>query len=368
MRLKIRSGKYSAEIYYVDASSGKRVRRLRATGIFADGSVQAKRTAETIGRQLEANAAGLGGSARAREVRRKGATTFRAAVAARISKKRLEGCSDEAIKLAFQKIEHALRFFGPETDPWLITEERLNEYAIYARSKRAVATVERELMEVRAALKAAGVKPLPDTPRLGRVKPRELWLNPEKSARVFELLPARCRDHAIVYRLLGLSASELYKLGEIDWELGTVRVHGTKRETRDRTLVAPAQALEILKRHSGRLPRIDTTAMNKALTRAARRAGVVGPKEWVSTNVLRASFCSELVLAGTPAIMIARMMGHSTTKTVERWYARLRGAEDFAGRLDVLATYDVANTSQHSRRSADATDVNSRSKPGKSTV
>lgn len=368
MRLKIRSGKYSAEIYFVDASTGKRVRRLRATGIFADGSAQAKRTAEAIGRQLEANAAGLGGSARSREVRRKGATTFRAAVASRIAKKRLEGCSDEAISLAFQKSVHAMRFFGAETDPWLITEERLNEYATYARSKRAVATVERELMEVRAALKAAGVKPLPDMPKLGRVRPRELWLNPEKTARVFALLPASSRDHAIVYRLLGLCASELYKLGEIDWSLGTVHVRGTKRETRDRTLVAPAQALEILKRYDGRLPKLDTTAMNKALTRAARRAGVVGPKEWVSTNVLRASFCSELVLAGVPAIIIARMMGHTTTKTVERWYARLRGAEDFAGRLDVLKTYDVANTSQHSAATVDTVDVNSRSKPGKSTV
>lgn len=368
MRLKIRHGKYSAEIYYFDANSGKRVRRLRATGIVADGSAQAKRTAEASGRQLEANAAGLSGSARSREVRRKGATTFRAAVAARIAKKRLEGCSDEAIKLAFQKIEHALRFFGAETDPWLITEERLGEFATYARSKRAVATVERELMEVRAALKAAGVKPLPDMPRLGRVKPRELWLNPEKSARVFALLPASCRDHAIVYRLLGLCASELYKLGDIDWALSTVRVHGTKRETRDRTLVMPAQASAILKRYNGRMPRIDTTAMNKALTRAARRAGVVGPKEWVSTNVLRASFCSELVLAGVPAIMIARMMGHSTTKTVERWYARLRGAEDFAGRLDVLKTYDVANTSQHTAAARGVVDSKTRSKPGKNTV
>jgi integrase len=85
------------------------------------------------------------------------------------------------------------------------------------------------------------------------------------------------------------------------------------------------------------------------LNAAADRAGVVprgfredaGPlrahrggttptraRPWsISTNVLRASYCTELVLKGVHTRKIAELMGHTNTRTAERWYARLRGAD-----------------------------------------
>jgi len=72
VQLVPRHGKYSAEIYYIDPDTGKRVRKLRATGIRIDGTKQSERTAEDIGRKIEAEYNGLQGVAAARKIRRAG--------------------------------------------------------------------------------------------------------------------------------------------------------------------------------------------------------------------------------------------------------------------------------------------------------
>lgn len=135
-----------------------------------------------------------------------------------------------------------------------------------------------------------------------------------------------------------------------DTRPSSVRVRGTKRRQRDRVLTLPAQLERVL---LGRLaaaragsPLFETWPQpQQTLTRAALRAGIVprGYREgygrrkaqgsaggrhsrpWrVTVNVLRASFCTELVLADVHLSKIAELMGHSNTSTAQKWYKRLR--------------------------------------------
>lgn len=273
---------------------------------------------------------------------------------------------------------HPLRFFGADTDPWEIGEERLQAYAAYALQKRKPATVARELAEVRNALKAARVKPMPEFPRIGGIKARELALTPDESARLIAAVslgngwpkdwPTR-RDYILVYRALGLCYSELYSIGpgSFDWGAGLVRVRGTKRETRDRPLpmgqsrAVFERALELMRgRGDGVLfPVWTNERINDYLTAAAHRARVVAPGVRVSVNVLRASFATELINAGVHAKKLALLMGHSNTRTVDRWYARLR-PDDLVGAVAELATYDLqagAHTAQSAAALAAASQI-----------
>ena len=237
---------------------------------------------------------------------------------------------------------------------------------------------------------------VPEMPDLGDIhNPCELWLTPEQSSLLYAHLDEQWREHYLMHRCMGLSYGELYKITRDDLlpqgrvpspeHLSVrvllpekVRVRGSKREQRDRVLPVPSAVRGLL---SGRAasarpgaPLFEVWSLPSVqLTAAARRAGLVpmgyregGPKRrrnkpgrfegerpaqgkskrpigrtwasealpWsVSVNVLRASFCTELVLHDVHPKKIAALMGHTTTATANRWYARLRG-EDLG---DVLA-------------------------------
>lgn len=213
---------------------------------------------------------------------------------------------------------------------------------------------------------------LPDTEA-----PVELWLDADQSRLLYECLPEAYRDHYLMHRCLGLSYGELYKITPEDVHLDisgrgldiparvrrgapaseashagpSVRVRGTKRRQRDRVLPLPPQLERLLAsrlkwRAAVGLPLFAPWPQPQGmLTRAARRAGIVpmGYREglgrrkaqgsaggqysqpWrITVNVLRASFCTELVWADVHPSKIAELMGHNNTRTAQRWYTRLR--------------------------------------------
>lgn len=329
--LRVRNGKYQALCYYFDLDRGRRVLKPRSTGVLADGTAQARRTAERIGRDLESALAGGQG-------RRARGKTLEHALAARLAAHELAGHAAGTVEITEQKFEHVLRYFGARRDlegeP--LTDADLLEYSFKARAKREASTVFRELVELRAALAAVGITP-PAIPDLGKTQnPNELWFTPAQSMAMYAYVPKPKRDHFVVYRMLGLSWGELYRITPADVFLDRheVRVRGTKRETRDRVLPMPAQVEEILRRRAAAPgPMFEKWSYgngNRDLTKAALRAGLITPEVTVGFNVLRASFCCELVLAGAHLKKIALLMGHKDTKMVERWYARLRSGEHLA--------------------------------------
>jgi integrase len=351
-KLYDRDGIYYADLKYIDVETGKRKRKQRSTGIKIDGTKIAQRTAEINANELERSLA-LGKGIRARQ------STLGAAYLALIKQKREAGMSAATIGLITEKSVHPLRFFGKGSDPQDVTEERLQEYAAYARQSRAAGTVHAECVRLRGAMLAVGLKP-PDMPALGKIyTPRELWFDSTQTAALIAELPEHWHDHVITYRQWGLTWSELYhpRVCDMYGERNVVRVRGTKTETRDRNLPMPKQVREICERRAAGkgantllFPDVmENVAGNCLLTRAALRADLIPPTyvdEWgkerpsrVSFNVLRASFCTELVLKNVALKKIAYLMGHKTTKMVEAVYTRLRGGEEVQDAVDLIDNY-----------------------------
>lgn len=226
---------------------------------------------------------------------------------------------------------HVLRYFGEDRDVTTLTEQDLTSYATYARSKRAVSTVEREFIELGAACKAVGVR-LPKRPTLGKKRVVERWLDETQTRRMLAYMRASaCSkiDHFLIYRYLGLTQSELYRIAraDIDWRRNEVRVRGTKREKRNRVLPMPPVVRAVLERRFGRGGRgfevWSRSHGNRDLTNWARAAGVIGLGERLSHNDLRRSFATELVAKGVPTKHVAELMGHVDEAMVNRIYARV---------------------------------------------
>lgn len=340
-KVRDRDGVWQADCVFVD-ENGKRQRVQRSTGIRNDGTRTSRRNAEKAARDIEsALADGRGRRAKGLSL----ATAFEQ----RVAEQKLAGAAEASIRITLEKAAHTLEHFGERRDVLreLITSDELKEYAREARARRAIATVTRELVELRCALRCAGVDPLPDMPELGTPAPKEIWLRSEQAAALIAELPESRREHAITYLLTGARWSELYRLQAHDVRGQNLRIRGTKTETTnqggaDRTIPLHPGVTDILaRRGKDRGPLFadvwEQGNGNRDLTSAARRAGLkfdgrpIGEPDAsgkllrISFNVLRASFCTQLVLAGVPLKKIAYMMGHRTTHMVERVYTRFFG-------------------------------------------
>jgi integrase len=320
-KLRSRDGIWYVDTGYLDGA--RFVRRERSTRVRDDGTAQSRRTAEARAREIEgALASGKG--------RRAGGETLRAAYAARLEQLELAGCSPRTLDIVGEKSVHVLRYFGPDADPADISAEELQAYAVYAREKRAPATVSREFVELRAAAKAIGVE-LPPSPDVGKPGVGERWIDTEQTRALLEhARPKRrgvtdWRPHIIVYRYLGLSYGELYEIrpqdvNRTDW---TVWVGGTKTEYRRRNVPIVEHARAAFER-GFRFARWGYGNGNRDLTRWARAADIVGVDERFSFNDLRRSFATELVLADVSTFKVSRLMGHVDEKMVARIYARVK--------------------------------------------
>lgn len=347
MLLKERHGKYSAECFYTDADTGKRKRVLRATGIRVDGNEESRRTAEHRGRELEAELNGARGAARARQRLGTRATTLQLATAKAVEASRRAGNSHHTERILKDCAVRILHFFGLGRDPWTITAEELEAYAAHALARRATGTVKLELYTLRCMFQAAKV-PLPKFPRVGGAKPRELAFDADELKLLLAFVPEgrdwplnwpSRRDYLVMYASLGLSYSELYGIDPtgIDWAKRIVRVRGTKRATRDRPMPMSPTVAAVLRRVSELMvrrrdgvlfPRWRNSLLHGVLCAAAQNAGLIKESEKCSTNVLRASFCTQLVRANVHPKKIALLMGHSGTATANKWYARLNVDKD----------------------------------------
>ncbi len=199
-------------------------------------------------------------------------------------------------------------------------------------------TVSKELITIRRALREAherGVLPvMPSMPRHSpKYKPKETWLTPEQFELVnAELEPKRQRWAA----LAGLAGGSHGEVERVEWSTvdlvrDRLRVPGTKRETRDRWVpIAPALKHRLLEvplaervglvvEHWGNVRR----DLHQAVVRANAKRPSQPPIPRVSPNDLRRTFASWLVQSGVPLLTVASLMGHSSTRMVEKVYGKL---------------------------------------------
>lgn len=351
-------------IWYVTAhyfDGTKRRSARRSTGVRDDGTAKTKRTAEIIGRDIEQSlAAGKNRVARP--------TTVQQAIDALIEQMETASRAQPTIDIVIEKSAHLFAFFGATTPIETVTDQQMADYAkarkrapvyvngapdgrtIPGRTVSAL-TIERELRTLRQAAKAVGSKP-PAMPDLGiTYKPRERFLDHAETLRLLaSVVPSR-KDHVVMYRLTGVRASELYRItpADVDLERNEVRVRGTKTKGADRVIPMANEVREILERRRHRVPMFEPWSegsCTRDLKLAAARAGI----EPLSLNDLRRSFATELAAKGVPALHLARLLGHGSTRMVERVYARVGTGSHMHEAIGKLST--LRRGSQKGRKRA----------------
>lgn len=259
------------------------------------------------------------------------------------------GRAPDTIAYYEKRTKPLLRELGTSTDVHTLTLPRIDAYVATRLATPIIkkagaapvkyvqrATVAKELGALRSALlfcrkrgmyRGEPASLLPDM--RGAYVPRDRALSHEEyGALLRELAPQRKgvadrRPYLIAYVGLGASMSELYRIEARDVRKDTVRVPGTKRETRDRWVPLRPEVRDVLatlaaERKTGPLFAPWASA-RRDLAIACERAGIPP----VSHNDLRRTFCTWLAEAGVPEAVVAGLMGHASSAMVRRVYTKI---------------------------------------------
>ena len=236
-------------------------------------------------------------------------------------------------------------------------------------------TVQKELIVMRRAMREAherGILPvMPALPRFSPgYEPRETWLTVDQFERLVGVLdPARAL-WASLAALGGMRAGEVERLRwrHVHLPSNTIQVPGTKTEAARRPVpIAPALRArldaargvgpdELVVGAWGNVRRDLAAAVTRANTRAALAAadaGVVAPPKLprVSPNDLRRTFASWMVQQGVQLHTVAILMGHSSSRMVEKVYGKLSRDQLDAAILSLPAWGTVTPVSLSGARS-----------------
>lgn len=258
-----------------------------------------------------------------------------------------------------QKARHLSRLMGAEqTDA--ITRERIERYIASRLGEGAhTHSVHKELVVLRGALTASRARGLfhgpPDVvPRFrAQYTPRTTYLTPDQFAELAEHLVRnppgprapdlrrqrweRRRNGRVLYcMLIAFASPRVGELEALQWEHVDL-ARGVLRIPEGKTVGRPIAIHPMLRpwleaMHAGTGPVIEPWAnVQRDLASAAARAGV--PR--VTPNDLRRTFASWLVQAGTPLLVVSRLLGHSSTRMVDLVYGQLDEAtlHEAIGRL-----------------------------------
>lgn len=191
-------------------------------------------------------------------------------------------------------------------------------------------TVHKELCVLRKALALAGVKdPSGTVPRLKhKSMPRRRFLAPAELAVLRPCLDPERAWWVTVACYCGGRRSEVEALRweqHVDLEGGRLLILGTKTEAAERWVPLPGWLVAEMRERaqpSGTVVRPWAGNINRDLRRACARAGI--PR--CSPNDLRRTFASWLVQAGVSSYQVAKLLGHTTSRMVEKVYGHLNDA------------------------------------------
>lgn len=224
------------------------------------------------------------------------------------------------------KGRHLMRILGEHTDLRGLSPADCLRYADARLAEGASRnTVHMELAVLRLAVRRAGLEWRREhMPDLGRYyTPRETWLTPAQVEALCAVLP---RDHADCVRFVAQTGLRYSEVQRLEWEHvdlieRRMLVPGTKTQAARRWAPLSPAAFAILEsRMKGAGPVFGVWGnATRDLARASKRAQV--PR--VSMNDLRRTFASWLAQAGVSSLTTAKLLGHTSTRMVERVYAKL---------------------------------------------
>lgn len=192
-------------------------------------------------------------------------------------------------------------------------------------------TIQKELITVRRALKwaikAKTLHEMPHWPEFSpNYEPKKTWLTVPQFEKLCDELTVDRRLWASLAALGGMRAGEVERLEwpMVDFDNNRIRVPGTKTDRAARPVpIAPSLRARLEFAQVAIGPVVQPWGnVRRDLHAACIRAGV--PK--VSPNDLRRTFASWLVQQGVPLLTIAAMMGHSSTRMLEKVYGKLSDA------------------------------------------
>ncbi len=157
---------------------------------------------------------------------------------------------------------------------------------------------------------------------------RLVWLEPDEARRALELLPEQHRPLFLFALGSGMRISELLGLrwGDIDRRRRLIHVERQRSQTNDvstpksgksRIIPLSATAQQGLDMLSPGLPGAYVFPVCHAVFGGALRAISPALGKQLTPHVLRHTFASWAVQAGTPLVTVARVLGHGTTATTE---------------------------------------------------
>ena len=234
------------------------------------------------------------------------------------------GRSAASEEILRQKGRQLVAFFGPDFDLARTTKADLERYVDRRAQDVSRHTIAKELGLLRRAIRVAGL-PWADAtmPDLGTYYvPRERWLTFGEYERLRAALNWDRPDFLAAFCYLGVRDAELYRISsaDVDTTQWRVRIRGTKTERSDRWIPIAAPLRDVIQRRASSDPLFPRWVnVNRDLRAGCARAKIAG----VTPNDLRRTFCSWLANAGVPLLVTSRLMGHTSTRMVERVYARL---------------------------------------------
>jgi len=229
----------------------------------------------------------------------------------------------------------------------------------------ASSTVHKELVVLRLALGEArdrelwvgDVRGIVPTVR-SDYKPRTRWLSPDELEALLPELPPDRQLWVMIACYTGANLSEVERIAPADIVGDRIHIRGTKRRTRDRWVPIAAPLKPWLR--GAQLPVERWGNITRDLAAASVRAGIgcdpgcamhcrirhqhrqrcaaEHAHAWPPTaNDLRRTFASWLIQEGVDALVVAKLMGHSTTRMVELVYAQLH-ADNYRDAINRLPT------------------------------
>jgi integrase len=259
-------------------------------------------------------------------------------------------CSEATTSMYEWKAGHLLRLFGEEREVNSLSMDLVRQYIATRQEEGAKAgTIAKELVTLRRTLALAkerglfGRDPKMVIPKFRvRYQPRDRWLTEQEFGALVEHLPAKRRLWVLLAALAGprLSEVERARWEDVDLDEAWLLLPGTKtQKSRRRVPIAPAlaTALREVKKASG--PVIEHWHnVRRDLSQACAKAGIAK----VTPNDLRRTFASWLKQAGKDSLVVARLLGHTSTRMVELVYGHLSNRE-YRDAVDALPKMQAAS-------------------------
>jgi integrase len=265
------------------------------------------------------------------------------------------GRSDAVAEILRQKGRQLVAHFGPKADLRRLDLRDLERYADARLASVSRHTVAKELWALRRAYRVSGVgwsdALMPD---LGTVyTPRDRWLTWGEYLALRARLAEERRDYLDGYVYTGARRSELHALTAADLDGERLRIRGTKTAGAHRWIPLSAALRPTLERRAAQggllFPFWGNDTRDLAV---ACKAASIAP---VTPNDLRRTFCSWLANASVSPLVAARLMGHTSTRMVERVYARL-GVEIQVDAVSRLPVYECEPEKLDSAEEVDTAD------------